>query len=492
MSITIGEQLKQARVAQGLSLEQASRAIHIRAHYLEALENDRRADLPSNVQGRGFLRLYADLLGLPVAPLLAAWDGKAPIPASQAAPHGQIASAANTAALESPPVESARPVPPDASLPPEPTPDPEPPPEGGSLAIFREIGRTLRGQREILGLSLAEVERYTRLRQHYVQALEDGRMEGLPSPVQGKGMLSNYATFLNLDEEAVMLRFAEALQVRRIERLPKPEPQNLFNAKKRPARQAPFWKRFLTPDLIFGIGLAAIILLFVLWTAARIDTQSREQAEPTTPAIAEILLTPAGLRPGLAATGSPTREVVAGENTGPESTAEAGTPAAADPATGADVPPTDAAQVPPAGGAAAGGNATLAVPTPTLAPFNNDPLQVYIIAHARAWLKVTADGKVAFLGRVVPGNAYAYSGAEQVELLTGNAAALQVIFNQNDLGTLGLTGEVVGLVFNAAGVVTPTPAFTATPTQTPIATVTPLPSPTLPATPTVTPFIPED
>ncbi len=493
MANTIGERLKQAREAKGLSLEQASRAIHVRPHYLEALENDDRAALPSNVQGRGFLRLYADLLDLPIEPLLASWDGIATLPDL----NDQVYEPTVEIPLEE--LEEVPSTDPDLSTASEDAPSSEPviverkPAEEGSQAIFREIGHTLRVQRELLGLSLPEVERFTRLRQHYIQAMEEGRMDGLPSPVQGKGMLSNYAAFLNLDEEAVLLRFAEGLQTRRIERLPKPESQSLFNTKKKPARRAPFWKRFLTPDLIFGVGLAAIILLFVLWTSARIDTQNRSQAEPTAPAISEILLTPEEFRSKLAATIDPTIGPIPEETAVDQSNPNVISPENSATPDGNGIETNSQGSENPAveqGQGLPSTNNTFSLPTATLAPINDDPLQVYIIAHARAWLKVSTDGKVAFLGRVIPGNAYAFSGEKQVELLTGSGAAIQVIYNQNDLGRLGLTGEVVGLIFAAEGIMTPTPAFTATPTQAPPATITPLPSPTLPATPTVTPFIP--
>ena len=48
--------------------------------------------------------------------------------------------------------------------------------------------------------------------------MEKGHLDDLPSPVQGRGMISNYANFLNLDGESVLLRFAEGLQLRRLER----------------------------------------------------------------------------------------------------------------------------------------------------------------------------------------------------------------------------------------------------------------------------------
>src|SRR5512140_3065378 len=61
---SIGQQLKQARESRGLSLKQVVQATRIRAHYLEAMETDDFSTLPSAAQARGFLRSYADFLGL--------------------------------------------------------------------------------------------------------------------------------------------------------------------------------------------------------------------------------------------------------------------------------------------------------------------------------------------------------------------------------------------------------------------------------------------
>ncbi len=61
---TIGQRLKQIRLARQISLEKASQATRVRAHYLQALESDNYSAMSSAAQGRGFLRLYADYLGL--------------------------------------------------------------------------------------------------------------------------------------------------------------------------------------------------------------------------------------------------------------------------------------------------------------------------------------------------------------------------------------------------------------------------------------------
>ncbi|RLD06958.1 MAG: hypothetical protein DRI32_01750, partial [Chloroflexi bacterium] len=71
MPSTIGQQLKNARLDRNLSLEDVFENTHIRLKYLEALEADDFSIMPSPVQGRGFLRLYAQYLNLDLDALLA-------------------------------------------------------------------------------------------------------------------------------------------------------------------------------------------------------------------------------------------------------------------------------------------------------------------------------------------------------------------------------------------------------------------------------------
>ena len=64
MSETIGQRLKQNRLSRKLSLENVAEATRVRVIYLQALENNDYSAMSSAAQGRGFLRLYADFLGL--------------------------------------------------------------------------------------------------------------------------------------------------------------------------------------------------------------------------------------------------------------------------------------------------------------------------------------------------------------------------------------------------------------------------------------------
>ena len=60
----IGASLREARIKRGLSPADVQKAIRIRDRYLQALEEERWELLPGDVYVKGFLRTYADFLGL--------------------------------------------------------------------------------------------------------------------------------------------------------------------------------------------------------------------------------------------------------------------------------------------------------------------------------------------------------------------------------------------------------------------------------------------
>jgi len=408
MSTHVGQQLRQARQAKDLSLQQISRATYIRVVYLEALEAGQLDRLPSLAQARGFLRTYANQLGLPADELLAGLKGERtePLPAEPPSPVETTAR------------------------------------EDSSENFFIEIGQALHQHRELLGLKLEDIERQTRIRMHYLQALEAGNLDVLPSPVQGRGMLNNYAAFLGLDPDPLLLKFADGLQARltarRGPRVGQPGPRSAEFTPYGEGRSAS-WRRFLSSDLLFGSALGIGLLLFVVWGAIRISALgSEEQPDSTAPAIVDVLA--------------------------PEDTA-----------TPTSTPGTPGAEITPENNPEPNGEATL-FPEIQL-PLNENAVQLYIVVRQRAWMRITVDGTLEFEGRVIPGNAYTFSGEDTIELLTGNGSALQVFYNQTDLGPLGLFGEVVQRTFTPNEIILPTATITPTPefieSPTPEATPTP-------------------
>ncbi|MEO5887930.1 MAG: RodZ domain-containing protein [Anaerolineales bacterium] len=300
-----------------------------------------------------------------------------------------------------------------------------------SSEIFREIGIELRQRRELLSLHLDEVERNTHVKAHYLAALEKGAMDDLPSTVQTRGMLSNYATFLDLDHDVLLLRYADALQARHRERNPQ-----------KPARKSgqpiieniPSMRSFIAGDMIFGIGIAILLVGFSIWGVSRVLTiQSQRDVQPSAPSISDVLL------------------------------------ASPDPSQFTATPVILSAQIP--------GEATVTVVIPTQDV--DVSVQVNLIAVERTYLRVTVDGEELFNGRVVPGTAYPFQAQTQIEVLVGSGAAIRTVYNGRDLGLMGTFGQVVNNIYLSEEVITPTAL------SSPTITVTIVPTSTVPATPTV-------
>ncbi|MDX1437045.1 MAG: DUF4115 domain-containing protein [Anaerolineales bacterium] len=399
---SIGEELRRARESRNLSIEKVSRETHIRLGYLQAIEAGDLDALPSPTQARGFMRAYASYLDLKLDDMLA-----------EAANAGQSVVPDREPAVQEPLAGTA----PDIDSPDQ---------------IFAEIGGTLSKQRALLGFSILDVERQTHIKAHYIQALESGSMSSLPSPVQGRGMLSNYASFLGLDPDPLLLRFADGLQAGLASRRP---------PRSRGAGQEEYisgtsLRRLISGDMLFGGLLIFLLAIFLIWGIGRISNlTSQEETPPTELSLGGLLLN------------SPT----------PEPAQPTETP---QPAAGGDQPVSEE---------------IVETPDESIPPPAEGAVQVYVVVHQRAWLQAIVDGQVEFSGRVLPGAAFPFSGDETVEILTGNGVALEVYYNQQNIGRLGFYGEVVHRVFAEGGIFTPTPTNSPTPTATPAVTATPTP-----------------
>lgn len=517
MNRTVGQQLRHAREQLGISLEDAARQTHIRLNYLQELENDHPELLHSAAQARGFLRLYAQFLKLSYFDLATEWDALAP-PAqkvvqperksalpwfkpkkalpeqeTQAAQstdqsaeaqqaeqklaqvQTELQSASDGEGVHPRDIEEAEQEQ-DSSIEhaQKETESTEPiedrstktlaakanlrriaekaaaairnfklikklrgmgakrqadldaeaqsqAPEARQTAedVFAEIGQALRERRELMELSLSDIENFTNLKRAFLTAIEDGRFEDLPSTVQGRGMLNNYAQFLGLESDSVMDRYARALQLLREERQ-QPRRQSLQPAVSVKVNLPQSWRRILNPDLIIGAVFIIGLFVFIVWGASQVlrgETGSATEA----PSISDVLqATPSG---------SPDLDNTPSAETTPEDGMETALP-----------------------------GVTVLENTPTVvATVNAAPLQLYIIAHDRAYVRVTVDGIEEFAGRVKPDSVYTFSGEDRISLTTGNAAALEVYFNQDYLGKLGSVGQVLDINFTLQGLITPTP-----------------------------------
>ena len=304
--------------------------------------------------------------------------------------------------------------------------------------ILSDIGKQLRAQREMLSLTLDEVERHTRVRAVFLKALEEGALDQLPSSAQMRGMLANYAAFLNMDTDAVMLRFADAIQARH--RAKYPDKPAGYKPPMEVAKSLPWFRGFIAGDLLFGFTIVALLFGLAIWGIRRvIAIQSEQVAKPTAPSIPDVL-----------------------------SSTERPTPIAQNTLAVAAATPTINAT-----------EATVEIPSQIA------NVQIIVVAVESAFLRVAVDGKDEFNGRVMGSETLTFEAQDQIVVLTGNGAALRVTFNGRDLGFMGSVGEVINRVYTPFGITTPTPTLPPTPTNTPLESPTPTVTETPPPTPTL-------
>ncbi len=396
-----GSELKKIREERNIPLEQIASDTRIRLSILQDLEDDAYSELSSSTQTKGFLKLYAQYLGVDkIEPDITASPTSSP--PQESAPEMPVIQekpeAVSFPKVERKPLVTA----------PEPTAEivDTTSSETEHGKILEAIGRDLSARRRYLNIGWDVIQEQIHIPKAQIQALERGDLKSMMNPMQYKGLLQTYARFLNLDVESIMIRYADALQKRRVE----------TNATKRHKRKpgrvvSPILvtlKRFFTLDLFFGTLLILGILGFLIWGIARMsETTQTPQTTGTLPAVAEMLLS------------GPTEP----------------TPTSMEPTSDQD---------------------TLALPTVT--PFftgivSDDPIEIVLLARQNVWLRIKSDGKVIFEGRLSDGEVQSFTAQESLELETGNIIALEIVHNQTRLDPLSdRLGTAARIIFTIDGV----------------------------------------
>lgn len=403
-----GSDLKKIRQERNISLEQVASATRIRLAILQDLEDEEYSELSSSTQTRGFLRLYADFLGLEEDPeaeeavAIPAPQGPTDLPEPAELPSGNIEK---KIAEEAAPSPKKTPSMQEAALPEQPAGVSKIDERSEWAEDLMSIGRELAARRRYLNVTWEVIEDETHIPADQLRGIERGDLEAFSTPMQFRGHLQAYARFLNLDVAGIMIRYADAIQKRRTEK---------SSSKKtvlRPIKVLPPFlvnlKRFFTLDLFFGTLMIVGIVGFLIWGISRMTfLQNDPEPTGTLPAFAEILLS------------EPTEIDTPIEATGEE----------------------EAVQM---------------IPTSTpfyIASETESNLEIVLLIRQNTWMRVTSDGEVLFHGRQSAGNVLTYTGEEQIELETGNVAAIEIIFNQQTLEPISnVIGTPARLLFSAEG-----------------------------------------
>lgn len=248
-----------------------------------------------------------------------------------------------------------------------------------------EIGNKLKEAREARGLSLEAVEEETKIRRKYLKAMEDGQFQILPGSIYTKAFLKNYSRFLNLNDEEIIESYKRRFSV-------DTRPVNKEKTTSEKVRlAAPVKPRYW---LYMAVAVIVVGLVFSLYYGT------------------------AGL--GLLGKSSLNNAEI---NNGEEAQTPLQTSEQTQPPTGQ----SENAGHPPA--QANGVNLVLNV------------------KEKRCWMLVIADGTTVFQGEVVAGQSRNFAAKEKINITLGNAGAVEVLFNGDNLGFLGGDGAVVNREF---------------------------------------------
>jgi cytoskeleton protein RodZ len=268
-----------------------------------------------------------------------------------------------------------------------------------------KIGRILEQKRKERGLSLEDVEQATKIRKRYLTGLEREDYAMLPDAVYVRGFLKTYANYLGLDGEDVSRQLKSARKPRRergIDYNTNPEsdfeeplisPSGLTGT---PKRKIP--TSAIVTLIVALLALAAVIgTFYVVGRGVQASKQGNPPSEESPP------------RQEQRAVSDRERAPEAGPTKGDDSERNAG-----DRERGAEQ------SVPP------------------------DTLQVAIDVRGRpSWILIQTDGTTAYEQIAQPGFSQTFEAEQQLYIKSGDAGAVKVEINGQDVGALGPAYEIV-------------------------------------------------
>lgn len=289
---------------------------------------------------------------------------------------------------------------------------------GGAVIPESKVGAELRAARQRLGWSLTDVAQSLRIRQPYLQAIEEGRLSDLPGNAYAVGFIRTYASTLGLDATEVARRFrAEAQEV---------------NRKTELAFPAPVPDRGVPAGAVVLVGLVIAAGAYAGWYKLSGDTRG-PTAVPAVPErlapLADRAAPPSNPSPQVASIlPSPATPPPAAR---PPPTAAANGPAAAPPP--APVPALPPAPPPPA---------PVAVAPPPPPPVPEGP-RVVLRFKADSYVQVKERQGAVLLNRVMrAGETWPVPRGTPLLLTTGNAGGTELVVEGVASPALGAAGAV--------------------------------------------------
>lgn len=312
--------------------------------------------------------------------------------------------------------------------------------------LFSQIGTRLKTAREGRHLTLQEISARTRINLSFLQKIEQGDLQGLPSLTFVRGFIRNYVEALELDDEALeedLRQLHETPLVNDEAHRIEQAPVNILDTtvERPPMGRIAVW---------IGVGVLAVVAGFLL---LRIATQAPETAQGPEPAAEEqAAVTEDATEPPAAdttepATGGP--EPVEPAVTAPAPGEGGGSSASAPDAT-ASVPEVDSGSPtgggggisPPPGGSGqppAGGSGSAAPPTASVESGDVGPvegrqrLELTLRGLEPTWVRMSIDRAPPIDVHVQEGETVGWEAEHEIRLTIGKSDGVTVNLNGEEI-----------------------------------------------------------
>ncbi|WP_027355414.1 helix-turn-helix domain-containing protein [Desulfofundulus thermocisternus] len=253
-----------------------------------------------------------------------------------------------------------------------------------------ELGKILQEARQARGLSLEQVEKETKIRRRYLEALEKEAFDLLPGRVYVRGFLRTYARYLGLDAEALVARLEEMLP-EEVEPVVRAIPGTGEKLRRLPLGRAVY------------IMAGMLLVFLLLWGGWWILGGSGHTAPDDR----------AGKQPA----------AFQGEQV--------------------NVPENRVSRD--------GDRANNKPDAPRPEDKSSEGVHLVLnVIDETCWMSVMVDGRTMFTGEVAASQSKSFQGRERIWIKLGNAGVVNVKVNGRDLGVLGKRGQVVSREFSAA------------------------------------------
>ena len=258
------------------------------------------------------------------------------------------------------------------------------------------LGSYLKNQRESKKISLREVAKSTRVREHILRAIEEDRHDLLPPATYVRGFLLAYARYLRLDPDDVLLRYERVL---RGEPATPPRPQPSKPTQEVPPTQPQKPKK----RILWNTKQTWVVVVVLVASFSIFYFFSPFSSKPP---IEHVLKKPVLEKPII-------KEQV-------------------------PVVPPIIAPPPPV-------TETTSVPEKKF-------FSLQLKAVEETWVRLQADDQPSREMTFQPGDAISVQASNRIYMILGNAGGLELTLNGKPLEKFGKSGEVFILIFTPQGV----------------------------------------